>query len=49
MNGPGQTSTVIPGTTLGKSPSVQGNGRMCLNCHVMIHGSNAPSGPFFNR
>jgi DmsE family decaheme c-type cytochrome len=37
------------GTAFGKSPSVQGNGRMCLNCHVMIHGSNAPSGAFFNR
>ena len=43
------TSTQITGTALGKSPSVQGNGRMCLNCHVMIHGSNAPNGGFFNR
>jgi DmsE family decaheme c-type cytochrome len=43
------TATPITGTALGKSPSVQGNGRMCLNCHVMVHGSNAPSGAFLNR
>jgi DmsE family decaheme c-type cytochrome len=41
--------TITTGTALGSSPTVQGNGRMCLNCHVMIHGSNAPSGAFFNR
>jgi len=49
MNGPIAPGTVTTGTALGKSPSVQGNGRMCLNCHVQIHGSNAPSGAFFNR
>jgi DmsE family decaheme c-type cytochrome len=49
MNGPGQTSVGITGLALGKQPSVQGNGRMCVNCHVMIHGSNAPNGGFFNR
>ena len=25
------------------------SGRACLNCHVMIHGSNAPSGAFLHR
>jgi DmsE family decaheme c-type cytochrome len=33
----------------GKYLTVQGNGRMCLNCHVMVHGSNHPAGSKFNR
>ncbi len=33
----------------GKFPTVQGNGRACLNCHVMVHGSNHPAGGKFNR
>ena len=50
--GPGQPA--VNGATAvsaygGKYLTVQGNGRMCLNCHVMIHGSNSPNGPKFNR
>jgi DmsE family decaheme c-type cytochrome len=29
----------------GKSPAAQAYGRACLNCHISIHGSNAPSNP----
>jgi DmsE family decaheme c-type cytochrome len=25
------------------------SGRACLNCHVQIHGSNSPTGPFLHR
>lgn len=45
-------STRHPGTrysaeTLftGKAPSSRSFGRACLNCHINIHGSNAPSNP----
>ena len=31
------------------SPRAQANARNCLNCHVMIHGSNHPAGAKFNR
>jgi DmsE family decaheme c-type cytochrome len=31
------------------SPRVQMGGRACLNCHVMIHGSNHPAGAKFHR
>jgi hypothetical protein len=27
----------------------QSSGRACLNCHVQIHGSNSPAGPFLHR
>jgi len=33
----------------GKYLTVQGNGRACLSCHVMVHGSNSPNGAKFNR
>lgn len=33
----------------GKYLSVQANGRKCLNCHVMVHGSNHPAGAAFTR
>lgn len=52
-NGPGSPAvgaTLAAATGLaGKQLSIQGNGRMCLNCHVQIHGTNAPNGGFFNR
>ena len=35
--------------TFGKLLTVQGNGRKCLNCHVMIHGTNHPGGAALNR
>jgi DmsE family decaheme c-type cytochrome len=47
---PGTANTPISVSGLnGKYPTVMGNGRMCLNCHVMVHGSNAPNGAAFNR
>jgi len=49
----------LPGgnvTTLGgrlplasQNPQIQGNARFCLNCHVLIHGSNHPAGSKFQR
>ncbi len=31
------------------APSSSYTGRACLNCHVMIHGTNSPSGAFLHR
>lgn len=31
------------------NPPAQGNARMCLNCHVLVHGSNHPAGAKFQR
>jgi DmsE family decaheme c-type cytochrome len=31
------------------SPSDNAAGRACMNCHVMIHGSNSPTGVFLHR
>ncbi len=31
------------------NPRAQANGRACLSCHSMIHGSNHPAGAKFNR
>jgi len=49
--GPGAPAgnAATPAATFGKYLTVQGNGRMCLNCHVMVHGSNTPNGAKFNR
>ena len=32
-----------------KAPSSSSVGRACMNCHVMVHGSNSPSGAFLHR
>jgi DmsE family decaheme c-type cytochrome len=32
-----------------QSPRVQMNGRNCLSCHMMVHGSNHPAGARFSR
>jgi len=32
-----------------QSPPAQLNGRACLNCHVLVHGSNHPAGAKFQR
>jgi hypothetical protein len=24
-------------------------GRACMNCHVMVHGSNSPAGAYLHR
>ena len=42
----------IPKNTLSGvnlAPSNQATGRACLNCHVMVHGSNSPAGGLFQR
>ena len=31
------------------SPRIQMGGRACLNCHVLVHGSNSPAGSKFQR
>jgi DmsE family decaheme c-type cytochrome len=31
------------------APSQMATGRACMNCHVMVHGSNSPSGAFLHR
>jgi DmsE family decaheme c-type cytochrome len=33
----------------GQSPSDQANGRSCLQCHSLVHGSNHPAGAKFER
>jgi DmsE family decaheme c-type cytochrome len=37
------------GVVPGGSPSVINVGRSCMNCHVMIHGSNSPTGAFLHH
>ncbi|MCL1961850.1 MAG: DmsE family decaheme c-type cytochrome [Desulfovibrionaceae bacterium] len=37
------------GVAAGGNPSVMVTGRACLNCHVMVHGSNSPAGAFLHR
>ncbi|MBI4524461.1 MAG: DmsE family decaheme c-type cytochrome [Deltaproteobacteria bacterium] len=44
---PGKTISPFPGVTFG--PSVFFFNRSCTNCHSQIHGSNHPSGIFFQR
>jgi DmsE family decaheme c-type cytochrome len=31
------------------SPSQMAMGRACMNCHVMVHGSNSPTGAYLHR
>jgi DmsE family decaheme c-type cytochrome len=40
-----QTGGVAPGGF----PNSNATGRACLNCHVMVHGSNSPAGAFLHR
>jgi DmsE family decaheme c-type cytochrome len=37
------------GIVPGGSPSVINVGRSCMNCHVMVHGSNSPTGAFLHH
>lgn len=37
------------GVLPGGNPNSNAVGRACLNCHVMIHGSNSPAGAFLHR
>jgi DmsE family decaheme c-type cytochrome len=50
-NLPGGNLTTINGTVplASQSPAIQSNARFCLNCHVLIHGSNHPAGSKFQR
>jgi DmsE family decaheme c-type cytochrome len=42
----GQTTSAATGIV---NPSSSAAGRACLNCHVMVHGSNSPAGAFLHR
>lgn len=42
-------NSVTSAATVGKYLTVQGNGRMCVNCHVMVHGTNHPAGAVLTR
>ena len=46
---PPLNTVTTPAAIAGKYLSVQANGRKCLNCHVMVHGSNHPAGAAFTR
>jgi DmsE family decaheme c-type cytochrome len=50
-NLPGGNVTTLNGRLplASQSPQIQGNARFCLNCHVLIHGSNHPAGSKFSR
>ncbi len=37
------------GVVPGGNPSTSAVGRACLNCHVMIHGSNSPTGAYLHH
>ncbi len=37
------------GAAPGSSPSTSAAGRACMNCHVMVHGSNSPAGALLHR
>jgi DmsE family decaheme c-type cytochrome len=32
-----------------RNPNTSAVGRACMNCHVMVHGSNSPAGAFLHR
>jgi DmsE family decaheme c-type cytochrome len=50
-NLPGGNVTTINGQQglANQSPPAQLNARACLNCHVLVHGSNHPAGAKFQR
>jgi DmsE family decaheme c-type cytochrome len=33
----------------GANPNSNAVGRACMNCHVMVHGSNSPAGAYLHR
>jgi DmsE family decaheme c-type cytochrome len=37
------------GVAPGGAPNSSAVGRACMNCHVMVHGSNSPAGAFLHR
>jgi DmsE family decaheme c-type cytochrome len=48
---PGGATTTVNGRQplANQSPRAQMNGRNCLSCHSVVHGSNHPAGAKFNR
>jgi DmsE family decaheme c-type cytochrome len=51
-NLPGGNALSVGGlntTPYAQTPRAQMGGRACLNCHVLIHGSNSPAGAKFQR
>ena len=38
-----------PSTPNGAASGQNQTGRACMNCHVLVHGSNSPAGGFFQR
>jgi DmsE family decaheme c-type cytochrome len=48
---PGGNVTTLNGTIpfASQNPQIQANARFCLNCHVLVHGSNHPAGSKFQR
>jgi len=44
-----QTAPTNTKTGAALTASNQATGRACLNCHVMVHGSNSPAGGLFQR
>jgi DmsE family decaheme c-type cytochrome len=45
-----KSASTVPGTPSNViNPSSSAAGRACMNCHVMVHGSNSPSGAFLHR
>jgi DmsE family decaheme c-type cytochrome len=46
---PGRNAAGIQAGLISAGPSSSYTGRACMNCHSLIHGSNAPSGGYFQR
>jgi DmsE family decaheme c-type cytochrome len=40
---------LIANATNPATPNTNAVGRACMNCHVMVHGSNSPAGAFLHR
>ena len=44
-----QTAATNTKTGAALTATQMATGRACLNCHVMVHGSNSPAGGLFQR
>jgi len=47
--GPGVAGIQNGGFSGVAAPNSNATGRACMNCHVMVHGSNSPAGAFLHR
>ena len=45
----GAAAGLVANTTGPTAPGSNQVGRACMNCHVMVHGSNSPAGAFLHR